>query len=175
MTGPITVKPDPSSPVNFCGNYTRDQFNSILVNDSTRPNQDQVLNPRLQPRGEIGKFHINRKGVVGQRDKNSQRCVDCHDRRSNIRPLSIGTSVVDPINNLPTWAQEVELHNHMPPGTNVSPAEWNKAKSLLLSEQQEAIKKWVLKNKCEDESQTKDSIPGRYIKKFQHILQPTDY
>jgi hypothetical protein len=75
-------------------------------------------------------------------------CSQCHNDWGVRRPLSIMTNFKAPLSRLPIWIAEISVHQNMPPGKTLSPDNWEKAKSLLLKEQQEAIRYWIDSKKC---------------------------
>lgn len=150
MTGPIRIKPDAGFEPDLCGDYDLKALNEELLKDSTEPNQEEVLDPRLHPQPTIGNFPISADGKVGVDGPGSVRCIDCHnDVGGPRRPLQVGTYYLGPISQLPMWSEEVRIHQHMPPGKQLSVAEWEKAKKLLLKEQQDGIRAWLDAKKCD--------------------------
>jgi hypothetical protein len=150
MTGPIRVKPDPAFQPNFCGDYDLKAFNEKLLNDSTMPNQENLIDPRLHPRPDMGTFPISKDGRVGVDGPGAVHCIDCHTEWGGVRnPILVGTRDTNPLSELPLWSFELDLHRNMPPGANLSDIEWQKAKELLLKEQVDGIRKWVLGTNCD--------------------------
>lgn len=150
FTGPIRVKPDDSFKPKFCGNYDLEAFNNDLLSDSTTPNQENLLDPKLHPRPTLGKFPISKDGKVGVDGAGSTSCSTCHNDVGGVRnPLIAAVDIGNPISDLPDWEYEIEIHQNMPPGRTWTQAEWDKAKLLLGEEHRAGIRNWVTALKCE--------------------------